>query len=105
MEAGETGDAVKKRDDRRTLIEAVLVRPPRLQRATGNVQHLGGWTLRDALGVQLTLACTQVCAFDARPALVTIFIATLLVLDDRCHSYLPYRSLYHVRRGGRRRAR
>jgi hypothetical protein len=29
MQEGETGDAVKKRDDRRTLIEAFLVRPPR----------------------------------------------------------------------------
>src|SRR6266571_5456335 len=97
MQEGETGNTLEKRHDRGTGIEAVLVRAPRLQRTAGHVQPLGRLTLGDTLGVQLTIPCKQVRAFDARPALVTILIATLLVLDYRCHSYLPYRSLYHVR--------
>ena len=105
MQEGETGDAVKKRHDRGTRIKALLVRPPRLQRAAGHVKHLGRLTLGDALGVQLTIPCKQVSAFDASPALVAIIIATLLFLDYRCHSYLPYRSPYHVRSGGLRMAR
>src|SRR2546430_708540 len=90
MQEGETGDAMKKRDDRRTLIEALLVRPPRLQRAAGHVQHLGRLTLGDPLGVQVTIPCPQVRTFEARPALVTLIMATFLVLDSRCHSSLLF---------------
>jgi hypothetical protein len=44
-----------------------------------------------------------ILAFDLD--LVTIILATLLGLDDRCHSSLPYRSPYHVRSGGLRMAK
>jgi len=47
-------------------------------------------TLGDTLVVQTTILRKQVSAFDARPALVTIFIATLFVLDYRCHSSLLF---------------
>jgi hypothetical protein len=41
MQEGETGDAMKKRHDSRTLVGA-LIRSPHLQRATGDIKHLGG---------------------------------------------------------------
>ena len=78
MQEGETWHALEKRHDRGTLVEALLIRTPRLQRAAGHLKHLGGLTLGDALGVQLAIPLTQVSAFEARPALVAIFVATLL---------------------------
>ena len=52
MQEGETGDALKKRHDSGTRIEALLVRPPRLQRAAGHLKHLGRLTLGEPLGLQ-----------------------------------------------------
>jgi hypothetical protein len=43
--------------------------------------------------------------FEAIPALLAIMIATWRLLDYCCHSYLLYRSSYHVRSGGLRMAR
>jgi hypothetical protein len=94
MQEGETRNTVKKRHDNGALIEALLVRPPRLQRAAGNVQHLGRLTLREeALGVQVTILRKQLSTFDAIPALVTLIIATLLILDYRAHSSLLLKPL------------
>jgi hypothetical protein len=90
MQEGETGNALKKGHDRGTSIKVVLVQAPRLQGAARDVKHLGRWTLGDTLVVQTTILRKQVSAFDARPALVTICIATWLVLDDRCHSSLLF---------------
>jgi hypothetical protein len=90
MQEGETGSTLEKRHDRGTGIEAVLVRAPRLQRTAGHVKPLGRLTLGDTLGVQITIPRKQVSAFEARPALVTSIIATLRVLDDRCHRYLLF---------------
>jgi hypothetical protein len=81
---------VKKGHDRRTRIEAFLIRTPRLQRATGNRQDLGGLTLGDTLGLQLAIPRTQVSAFEAPPAVVAIIIATVRVLENRCHSSLLF---------------
>src|SRR5262249_8638915 len=89
IQEGETRDAVKKRDDRRTLIEAFLVCPPRLQRATGNVQYRGCWTLREALGLQVAILGKQGSTFEARPALVAIMIAMVVGLAYRCHRPSP----------------
>ena len=105
MQEGETGHAVKKRHDRGTRIEALLVRPPRLQRAAGHVKHLGRLTLGDPLGLQIAIPRKQVSAFEALPALVAILVASLRVLDYVAHSYLLFRSLYHVRSGWLRMAR
>ena len=82
-----------------------MVRPPRLQRAAGHVQPLGRLALGEPLGAQMALLCTQVGAFAARPTLVAIKIARLLLLEDCCHSSLLYRSPYQVSNGGLRRAR
>jgi hypothetical protein len=51
MQEGKTGDTVKKRHNSRTLVEALLVRPPRLQRTAGHVKHLGRLTLGHPLGL------------------------------------------------------
>ena len=51
MQEGKTWGAVQKGHDRGARIEAVLVRPPRLQRAAGHVKHLGGLPLGEALGL------------------------------------------------------
>src|SRR5262245_51781401 len=38
---------------------------------------------------QIAIPRKQVSAFNAIPALIALLIATLLVLDDGAHSYLP----------------
>ena len=96
MQEGETGDTVKKGHDRGTLVEALLVRPPRLQRAAGHVKHLGRLTLGEPLGLQIAILLKQVSAFDAIPALVAILIASLLVLDYCSHSDLLFTSFAFV---------
>jgi hypothetical protein len=88
MEEGETGDTLKKRHDSWTLIEVLLVRPPRLQRAPGNLKHLGGLTLGDALGFEIAILLNQLSALEAIPALVAIIGASLRILNDCAHSYL-----------------
>ena len=65
-----------------------MVRPPRLQRATGHLKPLGRLTLGEALGVQVAIRRRQVSAFEALPALVTLLVALVLLLDDRSHSDL-----------------
>src|SRR5262245_20362785 len=89
MQEGEPGDTVKKGHHLGTAIEAVLVRPPRLQCAARDVQHLGRLALGDSLGVQRAISFKQVSALAARPALVAIMIATVLCLDYRCHRLPP----------------
>jgi len=88
MQEGETRRAVKKCHDRGTLVEALLVRPPRLQRAAGHLKHLGRLTLRKALGFEITIPLKQLRAFDAIPALGAILVASLRILDDCAHSDL-----------------
>ena len=88
MEEGETGDTLKKRHDSWTLVEVLLVRPPRLQRAPGNLKHLGGLTLGDALGFEIAILLKQLSALDAIPALIALIIATLRLLDDCAHRSL-----------------
>src|SRR5215831_16332620 len=89
MQEGEPGDTVKKGPHLGAGIEAVLVRPPRLERTAGHGQHLGRSALGDPLGVQFPIACKQVSALEARPALVAIMIALVLCLDYRCHRLPP----------------
>src|SRR5215470_20234358 len=89
MQEGETGDTVKKGFHLGAGIEAVVGHPPRLERTAGHGQHLGRSALGDPLGVQFPIACIQVSALEARPALVAIMIAMVLCLDDRCHRLPP----------------
>src|SRR5262245_41037014 len=88
MQKGETGNAVKKRDDRRTRIEALVVCPPRLEGTAGHLKHLGRLTLREALGLQIAILRKQRSTFDTIPALGAFIIAMLRIWDYRSHSSL-----------------
>jgi hypothetical protein len=88
MQEGKPRATVKKGDHGGMLVKALLVGPPCLKRAAGNIQHLGRLTLGDALGLQTAILLKQVSAFEAIPALVAIIIVTLLILDYCSHSYL-----------------
>jgi hypothetical protein len=88
MQEGKAGDAVKKRHDRGACLKVLLVHPPGLQGSAGHVKHFGRLTLGHPLGGERTIACQPLGAFEALPALGTIFIVTLLVLDYCSHSYL-----------------
>ena len=92
MQEGEPGNTVKKGHDSGTRIKAVLVRPPRLQRAAGHVKHLSRLPLGAALRLQRTILGKQVSAFEARPALVTILVALVRLLDDGAHSDLLFQA-------------
>src|SRR5919198_2802682 len=89
MQESQTRDAMKKCDDSGALIKGLLIRQPGLQGTAGHVQHLGGLALGETLGVQVTISFKQVSAFEARPALVAIMLATVLFLDYRCHRLPP----------------
>jgi hypothetical protein len=89
MQEGEPRHTLEKRHDRGTGIETVVVGPPRLQRAAGHVKPLGCLALGDLLSMPCAVSCPEGSAFEARPALVAIIVATGLCLDYRCQSYLP----------------
>ena len=91
MHEGETGNAVKKRNDCRTRIEALVVRPPGTQGTAGHLKHLGRLTLREALGLQVTIMPKQLRTFDTIPALGALSMATLRMLGDRSYSSLLLR--------------
>ena len=88
MQERETWHALEKRHDRGTLVQALLIRTPCLQRATRHLKYLSGLTLGDPLGMQLAIPLTQLGAFEASPALVAIFVAALLILYYCSHRYL-----------------
>jgi hypothetical protein len=89
VEDGEARNALKELNPLRTGIEPILPRQPRVQRGTGHAQRLGRLTLGDPLGVQRAIPCKPVSTFAASPALIAIMIATVLVLDYRCHRFPP----------------
>src|SRR5262245_37991799 len=93
MQEGETRHAVKKRDDHRTGIEALVVRLPCLQGTAGHLKHLGRLTLREPLSLQVAILCKQLRAFDTMPALGARIIAALRLLDDQFHSSLLLKPL------------
>jgi hypothetical protein len=63
-----------------------------LQRGTGNLKYLGRLPLGETLGLQRTILSKQVYAFEAPPALVTIIVALLRILDDCAHSDLLFQA-------------
>jgi hypothetical protein len=88
MQEGKPGDAVKKRHDSRTRVEALLVRPLCLQRGAGHLKHLGGLPLGEALGFAIVILRQEISARDALLTLMAILVAALLLLDYRAHCYL-----------------
>src|SRR5262245_23412673 len=89
MQESEPRRTVKKRHNRRTLVKSLLGRAPCLQRAAWYLQHFGRLALGNPLEVQGAIAFLQVSALAARPALVAIRLATVLVVDYRCHRLPP----------------
>jgi len=88
VEEGETRDALKELDHLGTRIEPILPRTPRLQRGARHLQPLGGLPLGQPFGLQVTILPKEFGALEAIPALVTIFMAALLIIDDSAHSSL-----------------
>jgi hypothetical protein len=85
MQAGKPRRAVKKRSHHRTRIEALVVGLPGLECGAGNLKHLRGVTLGDALGVQITVLLKQGSTVESIPARGTVSIASLLILDYGSH--------------------
>ena len=88
MQEGETGHTLKKLGDIGTHIEPILPSPPGLKCGTGNVEHFGCLTLGQPLSLQSTILLEECGASEAIPALVTIKIAALLIIDYCTHSSL-----------------
>jgi len=88
MQESETWNALAKRHDRGTLVQAFLIRTPCLQRAARYLRRLGGLTLGESLGLQVAVLRQQLSTFDAIPTLVALIIATLRILDNCAHRYL-----------------
>jgi hypothetical protein len=88
MQESETGHALEKRHDRGTLVQALLIHPPRLQRAAGYVKHLRGLTLGETLSLEIAILRKQISTFETSPALVAILVASLLSIDYRSHRSL-----------------
>jgi hypothetical protein len=89
MEEGEIGNAVTKRHDRRTRVEAVRVCRPRWPRAAGHSKPRGRLTLGGALRVPSAIRRTPLSTVEALPALVATRMARLLLLHDCSHGSLP----------------
>ena len=85
MEAGEAGNAVKKRHASRTRVEAVRVRLPGVPRAAGHRKPLGRLTLGWAVRVPSALRRPPLRTCAALPALRAILMDTWLILDDGPH--------------------
>jgi len=90
---------VKKGHDGGMLVEALLVRPPCLQRAAGNMQSLGCLTQGEPLGLQIVILVKECSASGAIPAWVMIIVASLLVWDDGSHNDLLFYPLPLCRDG------
>jgi hypothetical protein len=88
MEEGETRDALKELDHLGTGIEPTLPRTPRLQRGARHRSLLGGLPLGQPFGLQGTILPKDFGTLEAIPALVTILMAALLIIDGSAHSSL-----------------
>jgi hypothetical protein len=82
--------AVKKGDDSRVLVEALVVGSPGLQRAAGHLKRFGRSTQGESLGLQSEILIEEVSSLGATPAWVMIRIASLRLLDDGSHSDLLF---------------
>jgi hypothetical protein len=88
MQEGKPRAAVKKGDNGRMLVKALLVGPPCLQRAAGHLKCSSRLTQGEPLGLQLAILIEELSALGAIPAWVTISVALLGGLDDGYHSDL-----------------
>jgi hypothetical protein len=94
MQEGQPRRALKKDPHGRMFVEALLVRPPGLQRAAGNLKRLGRLTQGESLGLQSEILIEEVRASGAIPSWGTIIMAFAIImalwmgLDDGSHSDL-----------------
>ena len=88
MQEGEPWNALEKCHDSRACIETLVVRPPGLEGAAGDVKDLRRLTLGDILRFEIAIPCQQVRAFETLPALMAILVAPWRILDDCAHSDL-----------------
>jgi hypothetical protein len=79
---------LKKSDDRGFFIEALLIDLPGLKGSSGNLELLGGLTLRQALGSQLTVLLKQVSPFEPIPMGLAIIVALRLGWNNGTHGPL-----------------
>jgi hypothetical protein len=90
---GKPRGTVKKGDNSRGLVEALLVRPPGLKGASGNLKRFGRLRQGEALGLQSKILIEEVSSLGSTPAGVMIIIASLRVLDDCSHRDLLFHPL------------
>jgi hypothetical protein len=88
MQEGQPRRALKKDHDGGMFVEALLVGPPGLKGASGNLKRLGRLTQGEPLGVQITILIEAFSTLGARPAWVTITSALWMGVDDGFHSDL-----------------
>ena len=88
MQEGQTGDAVKKRDDRGTRGAALWVRLPCLPRGARPGKPLGGVPRGEARGFARVRRRQEGRALEALPTLVAILVAAWRLGDDRAHRAL-----------------
>jgi hypothetical protein len=80
MQEGQPRGTVKKGDDSRVRVEALLIGPPGLQGASGHLKRLGRLTQGESLGLQSKILIEEVSTLGSIPAWVMISIASLRVL-------------------------
>src|SRR5712692_864999 len=96
MQEGQPRRALKKGHDGRMFVEALLVRPPGLKRAAGNLKRLGRLTQGESLGLQSEIRIEEVRASGAIPSWGTIIMAFAIImalwmgLDYGSHSDLLF---------------
>jgi len=96
MQEGQPRRALKKDHNARMFVEALLVRPPGLQRAAGNLKRLGRLTQGEPLGLQSEILIEEVRASGAIPSWGAIIMAFAIImalwmgLDDGSHSDLLF---------------
>jgi hypothetical protein len=86
MQEGKPRATVKKGDNGRMLVKTLLVGPPCLQRAAGNLKGSGRLTQGETLGWQSAILIAEISALGAIPAWVTIRVALGRGLDYGSHS-------------------
>jgi hypothetical protein len=90
MQEGKPRGTVKKGDNRRVLVEALVVGSPGLQGAARHLKRLGRLTQGEPLGMQLTILIEELSTWGATPVLGAIIIALCTGLDYGSHSDLLF---------------
>src|SRR5215204_4843860 len=94
MQEGQPRSALKKDHNARMFVKALLVHPPGLKRAAGNLKRRGCLTQGEPLGLQSEILIEEVRAAGAIPSWGAIIMACAIImalwrgLDDGSHSDL-----------------